>query len=70
MDLEAIKNIYDGYGSNMKMLVPIGMKGKVIDNYVWGPHRYIVVEFENAQQMEFGDSDHPLISYKRYIKPL
>lgn len=69
-EVVAVKNIYDGTGKNMKMLVPKGMKGKVTDRYVWGPHKYIVVRFNNKKEMEFGDDCHPLISYKKVIEPL
>ncbi len=68
MNLVTVKNIYEGSGKNMKMLVPKGTKGKVVDKYSWGPHRYIVVQFTNKETMEFGDESHPLISYKRFIE--
>lgn len=66
----AAKNIYDGTGKDMKMLVPQGTKGKIYDRYVWGRHRYIRVRFSNRIKMEFGDNDHPLISYKGFIELL
>jgi len=66
----ALKNIYKDYGKNMKPLIPKGIKGEVIDRYEWGPHRYIVVKFDNNVEMEFGDGKHPLTSYKGFIEAL
>ena len=63
----ALKNIYDGIGKKMTLLVPRGTKGKVIDRYEWGPHRYIIVRFSNRKVVEFGDEGHPLISYKGFV---
>jgi len=68
MKVTALKNIYDGTGKDMKLLVPEGMKGQVIDRYEWGPHRYVIVRFTNKQEMEFGDERHPLISYKGFLE--
>ena len=70
MKVTATKNIYYGTGKNMRLLVPEGMNGTVIDRYEWGPHRYIVVRFTNKQEMEFGDERHPLINYKGFIEAL
>lgn len=56
--------------SQGKKVVPFGMKGTVIDKYVCEPHRYVVVQFENGEILEFGDETHPLISYKNQIQYL
>lgn len=66
----ALKNIYEGTGKDMKMLVPKDAKGEVYERYVWGRHQYIRVRFSNKIEMEFGDDHHPLISYKGFIESL
>jgi len=68
--VKAIKNIYEGTGKDMKMLVPKGTEGEVYDRYIWVQRRYIRVRFSNKIEMEFGDEHHPLISYKGFIKPI
>ena len=67
MTVIALKNIYDGTGKDMKLLVPKDMIGEIVNRYEWGPHKYIIVRFENGYKEEFGDESHPLISYKRFI---
>ena len=64
----SIKNIYDYIGTQTKLIVPKGTKGRVVGKYEWGPHKYIVVRFSNKKKLEFGDESHPLISYKGYIE--
>ena len=66
--LVAEKNLYDGVGKQQRMIVQSGTKGKVIDGWEWGPHKYIMVEFSNGVKLEFADSRHPLISWKGFIR--
>jgi len=65
--VKALKNIYKRIGKDMILAVPQGMTGTVVDRYIWGPHKYIVVKFSNEFQMTFGDATHPLVSHKGYI---
>lgn len=68
MDVVAAKNIYLGTGKDMQLLALAGTKGKVVNKYEWGPHKYVVVQFANKKQIEFGDETHPLVSYKGFIR--
>ena len=54
---------------NLSKRVHWGMEGKVIDRYEHGPHKYIVIQFENGEKMTFGDPTHPLISCQNCIEP-
>ena len=53
---------------NLSNKVNWGMEGKVIDRYEFGPHKYIVIQFENGEKMTFGDPNHPLISCTNCVK--
>lgn len=52
----------------MTLEVPVGMMGAIVDRYVWGPHKYIIVKFSNGVEMTFGDATHPLISYRGFVE--
>lgn len=53
---------------NLSERIQWGMEGRVIDRYEFGPHKYIVIEFENGEKMTFGDPTHPLISCTNCVK--
>ena len=63
----AEKNLYNGTGKQQKLIVQSGMRGRVIDAWEWNSHKYIIVEFDNGVRLDFGDSSHPLISWKGFI---
>ena len=64
----AEKNLYDGTGKLQSLKVPKNTKGRVIDGWAWGLHKYILVKFDNGVRWEFGDARHPLISWKGCVK--
>lgn len=64
MKVVALREMINSDGSK----IPWGTEGEIVDRYVYGPHRYVVVKFENGVVRDFGDETHPLISYKGCIK--
>lgn len=48
--------------------VPWGTYGTAFDKYEYQGQRYILVKFDNDRFLAFGDANHPLISYKNWIR--